>query len=479
MDESLYENFICNLCLEPYTEPKSLPCLHCFCLECLLQYLQSRQPATATASSVLYYDNFPCPVCKHKVRLEWQQRLSFSNLRSVVNSFPDNFHMVNLMEQLDIRPVTKFCGICMGDDVKSKSISWCQECYQSLCENCTDSHRNLQLTSEHTLIQDCSIKGFQFANKTYPCPKHEAESLRSYCSGCKVCICYKCHLTEHKDCNKIILLEEAVSVYSNTADIIIDRLKKYMEDMVLLRDKITKQRNSAYERRSSIVSDIQDTTSRLIDSLKMNETNLIEEVEKFYKEEDSKREMVENDINNTLSNLSETYKIFQNCYRGKNEPQFLNLVNTIDKKIPDHAENVKDLFERIDKEKRHFRFDMNMKIQECLRKLEGLPLGTVTITYDTPPSQQATNNSVVRYNLPKIDSSTSMNSIETSEVATETTLVDEAGTIDKCQENKAARGGLLSWLCRRGPPKVPHITRSVSQSKTSLLAEGVIFMSAG
>ncbi|XP_029647593.1 tripartite motif-containing protein 45 [Octopus sinensis] len=473
MDESLYENFICNLCLEPYTEPKSLPCLHCFCLECLLQYLQSRQPTTASPSSVLYYDNFPCPVCKYKVRLEWQQRLSFANLRSVVDSFPDNFHMVNLMQQLDIRPVTKFCGICMGDDIQSKSVSWCQDCYQSLCESCTNSHRTLQLTSDHTLIEDCSVKGFLFANNAYPCPKHDTESLRSFCNKCKVCICYKCHLTDHKNCEKIILLEEAVADYSTTADLIIDSLKKHMEEMVLLRDKITKQRNTALDRRTSIVSDIQDTTSRLIDSLKMNETNLIEELEKFYKEEDAKREILENDINDTLSNLSETYKIFENCYRGKNEPQFLNLVNTIDKKIPDNAKKVKKLLERIDKEKRHFRFDMNTKIQECLRKLEGLPLGTVTITSETP-TEEVGNDAIVRYNLPKIDSSTSMNFIETTEVATETALVEVSN--EKSRQVKPR--GLLSWLCRRGPPKVPHITRSISQSKTSLLADGVIFLSA-
>lgn len=206
----------------------------------------------------------------------------------------------------------------------------------------------------------------------------------------------------------------------------------------------------------------------------MNEANLIEELEKFYKEEDSKREILENDINDTLSNLSETYKIFENCYRGKNEPQFLNLVNTIDKKIPDNVKKVENLFERIDKEKRHFRFDMNTKIQECLRKLEGLPLGTVTITSETPTEEMG-NDAIVRYNLPKIDSSTSMNFIETTEVATETALVEVS--TEKTRQLKSR--GLLSWLCRRGPPKVPHITRSISQSKTSLLADGVIFLSAG
>ena len=240
MEESIMENFICNLCLEAYTDPKSLPCLHCFCRECLLSYLQSRQPSTASSSSVLHYDSFPCPVCKQRVKLEWQQRLSVGSLGAVVDSFPDNFHLVSLMQQLDIRPLTKYCGICISEDINSRSIMWCQDCNQALCEKCADVHRLLPMTASHQLCMSAGMRSVIMGSSVQPCLKHEDEPLKSFCVNCQLCICYKCHMIDHKNCMNVLLLEDAVSDYTSEAKFIIDDIKRQMESMELLQDKISR-----------------------------------------------------------------------------------------------------------------------------------------------------------------------------------------------------------------------------------------------
>jgi len=44
----------CPICTEVFTDPRGLPCLHTFCLECLENYGKDRQPG----------DNMPCPLCR-------------------------------------------------------------------------------------------------------------------------------------------------------------------------------------------------------------------------------------------------------------------------------------------------------------------------------------------------------------------------------------------------------------------------------
>ena len=44
----------CSICMEPFKNPKGLPCIHTFCLECLEKYGEDERPG----------DEMPCPICR-------------------------------------------------------------------------------------------------------------------------------------------------------------------------------------------------------------------------------------------------------------------------------------------------------------------------------------------------------------------------------------------------------------------------------
>ena len=46
--EELNEQLTCNVCLDQYTNPKTLPCLHSFCLKCIENLPQEPQVHTHT-----------------------------------------------------------------------------------------------------------------------------------------------------------------------------------------------------------------------------------------------------------------------------------------------------------------------------------------------------------------------------------------------------------------------------------------------
>ena len=49
--KELDEQLTCNVCLDQYTNPKTLPCLHSFCLECTEKLPQEPQVQTHTRQS--------------------------------------------------------------------------------------------------------------------------------------------------------------------------------------------------------------------------------------------------------------------------------------------------------------------------------------------------------------------------------------------------------------------------------------------
>ena len=55
--EDFEREVTCAVCLEHYTEPKVLPCLHYYCKTCIVKL-------------ALKNNSFPCPDCSKEVKLE-------------------------------------------------------------------------------------------------------------------------------------------------------------------------------------------------------------------------------------------------------------------------------------------------------------------------------------------------------------------------------------------------------------------------
>ena len=60
--------YTCSICMSPYEDPRSLPCLHTFCEGCLRDYTETRGFAEV--------GSFPCPQCRNETTIphgEWRK----------------------------------------------------------------------------------------------------------------------------------------------------------------------------------------------------------------------------------------------------------------------------------------------------------------------------------------------------------------------------------------------------------------------
>ena len=120
--KNLKEHVTCSICLDTYTKPKTIACLHTFCCECLERHALTRQKQGF----------YPCPECQAQIRIPKGKR--FDNL-------PSSFLHNSLLSLLAVRRSGEGNEIsCSTCQKKSAEINYCFDCEKFMCPDCVKAH---------------------------------------------------------------------------------------------------------------------------------------------------------------------------------------------------------------------------------------------------------------------------------------------------------------------------------------------------
>ncbi|XP_072015055.1 uncharacterized protein [Amphiura filiformis] len=181
----------CGLCNETVTNPKSLPCLHVFCLSCLRQWTSTSEDKAGTAHSEEF---LCCPVCKSTTAMPSGDGLE---------GLSDNVFIASMAErsQKTIPGKDAACICCEG--TSTVLLARCLNCDGFLCKKGIQLHQRIKLLRNHQIykladLQSGKVDVNVFADEKHlMCKKHKAQVLWFFCETCNVLICRDCTVVSH------------------------------------------------------------------------------------------------------------------------------------------------------------------------------------------------------------------------------------------------------------------------------------------
>lgn len=139
--KNLKKHVTCSICLDTYTEPKTIDCLHTFCCECLEKHALTSQRQGF----------YRCPECQAQVRIPEGNRF---------DRLPSSFLHNSLLSLLAVRRSHDGSEIgCSFCQKKSAEINYCFDCEKFLGPDCVKAHE---------LFRTAAFEGHSHASQTVP-----------------------------------------------------------------------------------------------------------------------------------------------------------------------------------------------------------------------------------------------------------------------------------------------------------------------
>ncbi|KAL9963542.1 hypothetical protein ACROYT_G027060 [Oculina patagonica] len=217
----------CPLCLETVNEPKTLPCLHSFCLLCLDKHAGYARRQLQTT--------IKCPVCLTCFQIP--EGDTFGGL-------PTSFHLNRLVDLLVLRDGSAEAQRCNNCDENNTSTAtcYCFVCQNFLCTACFEIHQRLKATRGHRniLVENLQAQDVEeLIRRPVMCSQqyHEDQALEYYCEECKVCVCLKCSVVSHNRHNMVVMQKAADEQKMQ----ITDALEKIKAEVVVYENHMKKE----------------------------------------------------------------------------------------------------------------------------------------------------------------------------------------------------------------------------------------------
>ena len=270
--QRIYEEFIkCELCRKRLRQPKSLPCMHSFCRDCLVTYLRE-----TVGHSTAPQKQITCPICLQTSKPDGAGR----NPEDWVDHLSTNDFLYSYLEAQDLKDTKRQCDTCARQHKVNLATQWCSTCHDTLCEECVGFHNALRTTHGHNLIHLSKIRKMSTQDiiSAPLCPHHKGETVTKYCGYHNEVACEKCTADTHKDCREVVPLKDAAQAYKPH----LTQNTEMLDDEAKLAKSIATDRSTAdgelNETQTELLQKIQAVRQKVNENLTKCEAQIIGEL---------------------------------------------------------------------------------------------------------------------------------------------------------------------------------------------------------
>ena len=319
--KNLKEHVTCSICLDTFTEPKTITCLHTFCSECLKKHALTTQQHGA----------FRCPECQAQVGVPD----SFDKL-------PTGFLQNSLQGVLAVQQSGDGseinCGNCRK---KSAEISFCFECGKFMCPDCVNAHELLRNVAfeghkvrpiKHFQAPDYEalLKRQSFCSRQY----HEREVTRFFCIDCQTCVCQVCVVTDHKnhavdpldkaadaEKAKVMAAAELIKVKSKACSDMIGEFEQTAVDL---------ETNSIVAKQK-----VSQTAEQMINKIREREREAITAIENTRVLRNEKLNAAKAQVQSLVKQMNQAFEFASNLVQRSSSSDIMQSKNNLEKRFED------------------------------------------------------------------------------------------------------------------------------------------------
>ena len=183
----LEEDLQCTVCLEVLKDPRTLPCCHSFCKDCLEGVVQTCRDTAPQGQPIR---EIPCPNCRATFPLDPDKHVA---------DMPRNHFICNLVKVTAV--LDREIGVpCSHNCNQSYSVARCVTCEKFLCRECLTDHNKYRGNNGHSVLTMEELSKPEnrkkIKDKMY-CKEHSGKKLKVYCETCNELICKDCMDFKH------------------------------------------------------------------------------------------------------------------------------------------------------------------------------------------------------------------------------------------------------------------------------------------
>ncbi|KAL3860415.1 hypothetical protein ACJMK2_010539 [Sinanodonta woodiana] len=258
----------CPICFSVYTVPKTLPCLHTYCQQCLHKYIME------TVSKGEICVTFMCPEC----RKETYPHIPDTPVDKWAGYYPCNIVVLCALPP-EKRTVDNMCDPCMCEGNYVRATSYCTVCSTNLCLTCEELHTKNKTTMYHDVVTIQNIfTDLKLAVKMtvgVTCSEHDDKEFAFYCKSHKIMCCSECFNKRHMECWEVLDMHNHSEMSSKDKEIrVIERLKQlksYLDKFRNVNEELFKVTKAKLESMPDDIEEIRKKFHSLVD----NERNQI------------------------------------------------------------------------------------------------------------------------------------------------------------------------------------------------------------
>ncbi|KAK3610064.1 hypothetical protein CHS0354_032150 [Potamilus streckersoni] len=354
-DSSLNDERGCPICLDGFTSPRQLPCLHSFCEHCLQDYVTKM-----TSSTYKTIQEFMCPVCRAVTRPANKEK----PVREWASLFPNSpFPLVGKSK------VERCCEVCWNSSDKSKNLAkkFCIVCEEYMCDNCAVYHQNMKMTKSHELITIEQLENnpenrIRFS-EGFGCPEHGNEDIKFYCRNHETACCGTCFFLDHKACQNVLQLKENLSglLKEVNSQKIMEQLRKleaHLENFMEMNDESIGIMESHVNNISADIGDIRKKFNDVLDNV---EKMVKLEGNRIYKDWLIRKQEQNYQCQSLVRAIGNSHSLLKTIGQyGSDTQKFLVNSKTL-KQLRCYSNQIREKFEKVDSIRTRLELDSNMK----------------------------------------------------------------------------------------------------------------------